>query len=99
MNGFIPDPDWTPYVDNTNIKITELSDFYTNEDIINILGTQYPVTHVIRDGVIILNREDNQEEMKFLADEGTFRDRFFIENSRDEDKPYTPLTTKIYFYT
>jgi len=100
MSGFIRDPDWTPSVDDTNIKVTELSDFYTNEDgTINIEGVSYALPDGIRAGVTHLNHVDNQEEMKFLADQEAYRDRFFIENSRDENIPYEPLKTEIYFLT
>ena len=100
MSGFIRDPDWTPSVDRTNIKVTELSDFYTNEDgTINIGEDSYPLPDGIRAGVTRLNHVNNQEEMKFIADQEAYRDRFFIENSRDENIPYEPLKTEIYFLT
>lgn len=39
MSGFIADPDWPPHVDNTNVKITELTDFYYKKPLMNYQST------------------------------------------------------------
>lgn len=53
MSAYIPEPDWPPHVDNTNVKITELTDFYYKNPVMD-----YQAEHGINNGLNGLTVQD-----------------------------------------
>ena len=101
MSAYIPEPDWPPHVDNTNVKITELTDFYYGDPPMNYQSTtginsflnEYSVREAVALTIERLNNPDPNsslpETMSIIAEQmNDYYDDPFCSNA--------PLDTVIY---
>lgn len=80
-NGFIPDPIWPPSVDNDNVYVTDITQFYVVEEVKNA------VTQAIN----YLNNNRHNEMLNLSQQmnvQGLFDDPFCTENARLNSKVY-----------